>query len=76
MCPERGTELKMPQCSAACVELADLHKIAEHLRDLSSCLAKHGLEHEAAYVMMAFKRVYARLTRVVASGGSEPGWAA
>ncbi len=73
MCPEQAAELDRPQYAATAVEPTDLQKIMDELRDLASCLAKHGLEHEAAYVMMAFKHLYARLVRVVDGGGREPG---
>lgn len=64
MCPEIGDVMTKPQVPDASDELADLHNVASRLRDLASYLANHELEHEAAYVMMAFKRVCARLTHV------------
>lgn len=71
MCPEEGAAWDRPPA-----ELADLHKTAERLRDLAAYLANHDLEHEAAYVMMAFKRVYARLAMAAIRGTQEPSVAA
>jgi len=71
MCPVQAAELHSPQRSATAAELIDLQKIMEELRDLASYLAKHELEHEAGYVMMAFNGVYKRLGRVVDGRGQE-----
>ncbi len=75
MYPVNTAETDAAECPVG-VELVNLRRIAKHLRDLASYLANNELDHEAAYVRMAFVRVQAKLARGALNGAPEPVFAA